>query len=118
MIPCHTTPRKQSSASVQSDAATIDTTEPPPHSDISIEHWRTICQDVARLAPDATHFWPVWQIICRRHLRRYNGRTNAGVVFSGVTFYSLFEIYEAAGGRGTPWEPWVEARSNKEVDAA
>lgn len=109
MILRHITPQKQSSSSDHAGEA-IDTTRPPEHSDIPPEHWRTICKDVARLAPSAGCFWPVWVHTCKRHLRRYSGRPCGGIVLSSTTMCILFEVYERSGGRGTMWEPWVEER--------
>jgi len=61
--------------------------------------WDRAVAMVRELASSADYFWPVWARVFRRHLSRVSGGADAAV------FYSLFTVYQQAGGAGSTYEP-------------
>ena len=57
--------------------------------------WQRAVELIRSEAETVTHFWPLWTVAYRKFLRGHS---------DGGTFYSLFNAYKEAGGRGSTYD--------------
>lgn len=83
----------------QAPPAAAGETIPPMPDDFKCpaDRWSRVVRRVRELAPLAAYFWPVWCAVYR-YLRRCEGGA------TGATFYRLFDVYRASGGRGSTFD--------------